>query len=135
MNSTRKSCVFRKPKGVQGEKELLDNTIPKSTRDSTKWALKIFHEWQMGRQNQDAKLEQCCFAFDCNKVQNLDTSITQMNGETLNFWLAKFIQEVCKVNGERYPSRTLYAMVCGLNRHLQEECEVPVSILDKNETR
>ena len=85
----------------------------------------------MGRQNQDAKLEHCSFAFDCNKMQNLDTSITQMNGETLNFWLGKFIQEVCKPNGER----TLYAIACCLNRHLQEECEVPVSILDKNETR
>jgi hypothetical protein len=135
MNSTKTTRVFRKPKGVEDEKVLLESTIPKSTRDSTKWTSKIFHEWQMGRRNQDAKLEHCSFAFDCNKVQNLDTSITQMNGETLNFWLGKFIQEVCKTNGERYPGRTLYAIACGLNRHLQEECEVPVSILDKNETR
>jgi hypothetical protein len=60
---------------------------------------------------------------------------TQMNGETPNLWLGKFIREVCKPNGERYPGRTLYAIACGLNRHLQEACEVPLSILDKNETR
>jgi hypothetical protein len=104
--------VFRKPKGVEDEKELLESTIPKSTRDSTKWASKIFHEWQMERQNQDAKLEHCSFAFYCNKVQNLDTSITQMNGETLNFWLGKFIQEVCKPNGERYPSTENLVCYC-----------------------
>ena len=89
----------------------------------------------MGRQNQDAKLEHGAFAFDCKKVHNLDTNITQMNGETPNFWLGKFNQEVCKPNGERYPGRTVYAIACGLNRHLQEEREVPVSILDRNETR
>ena len=88
-----------------------------------------------GRQNQDTKLEHCSFAFDCNKVQNLDTSITQMNGETPNFWLGKFIQEVCKPNGEHTLAEPMYAIACGLNRHLQEACEVPVSILDKNETR
>ena len=89
----------------------------------------------MGRQNQEAKLEHCSFAFDCKKVQNLDTSNTQMNRETLYFWLGMFIQEVCKPNGERYPGRTVYAIACGLNRHLQEAREVPVSILDRNETR
>jgi hypothetical protein len=46
MNSTKTTLVFRKPKGVEDEKKLLDSTIPKSTRHSTKWASKIFHEWQ-----------------------------------------------------------------------------------------
>lgn len=135
MDSTKTTRAFRKPKGVEDEKELLDSAIPKSTRHSTKWALKMFCEWQMARENQDPKLESCSFAFDCNKVQQLDVGITEMSAETLNFWLAKFIQEICKANGERYPPRTLYSIACGLNRHLQEECEAPVSILDKNEMR
>jgi hypothetical protein len=49
MNSTTR--VFLKLKGVEDEKELLD--IPKSTWHSPKWASKIFHEWQMRRQNRD----------------------------------------------------------------------------------
>ena len=70
-------------------------------------------------------------------MQNLDTNIVNMMTETLiqNFWLSRFIQEVVKANGERYPARTLYDIVCELNRYLQEESDLPVSILDKNETR
>ena len=89
----------------------------------------------MTRTNKDARLESCSFSFDCQKVQNLDTKIVNMTTETLNFWLSRFIQEVVKANGERYPARTLYGIVCGLNRYLQEESDLPVSILDKNETR
>ncbi len=89
----------------------------------------------MTRANKDARLESCAFSFDCQKVQNLDTNIVNMTTETLNFWLWRFIQEVVKANGERYHARTLYGIVCGLNRYLQEESDLPVSILDKNETR
>ncbi len=91
----------------------------------------------MTRENKDASLESCSFSFDCQKVQNLDTNIVNKATETLNFWLSRFIQEVVKANGERYPARTLYGhgIVCGLTRYLQEESDLPVSILDKNETR
>ena len=40
---------------------------------------------------------------------------------TLCFWLAKFIEEVCKQNGERYPARALYSVVCGPQRYLETE--------------
>jgi hypothetical protein len=89
----------------------------------------------MTRGNKDASLDSCSFSFDCQKVQNLDTNIVNMTTETLNFWLSRFIQEVVKANRELYPARTLYGIVCGLNRYLQEESDLPVSILDKNETR
>ncbi len=89
----------------------------------------------MTRGNKDASLERCSFSFDCQKVQNLDTNIVNMTTGSLNFWLSRFIQEVVKANGERYPTRTLYGIVCGLKRYLQEESDLPVSILDKNETR
>ncbi len=89
----------------------------------------------MTRGNKDASLESCSFSFDCQKVQNLDTNIVNMTTGSLNFWLSRFIQEVVKANGERYPARTLYGIVCGLKRYLQEESDLPVSILDKNETR
>ncbi len=89
----------------------------------------------MTRGNKDASLESCSFSFDCQKVQNLDTNIVNMTTGSLNFWLSRFIQEVVKANGERYPARTSYGIVCGLKRYLQEESDLPVSILDKNETR
>lgn len=54
------------------------------------------------------------------KVQCLDINITGMAAESC-FWLTKFTEEVCKQNGESYPVRTLYSVVCGLQWHLETE--------------
>ena len=40
---------FRCPKTGDEESKLLQGSIPKSTAYKTKWAIKIFHEWQMNR--------------------------------------------------------------------------------------
>ena len=111
---------FRPPKSEQEEKQILEGCIPKSTRSSTKWAFKIFSEWQIARVNKDPCIEQRSFKIDIDKVQTLDTNIANMSAETLNFWLTKFVQEVGKINGERYPGRSLYMIVAGLQRHLGE---------------
>ena len=65
-----------------------------------------------GRANQDASLESCSFTLDMAKIQRLDTNIvSNMSAESLNLWLAKFIQEICKGNGQRCRGRTLYSMI------------------------
>ena len=33
--------------------------------------------------------------------QNPDTNIVNMTADSLNFWLTKFVEEVCKEDGER----------------------------------
>ena len=114
---------FRPPKSEQEEKEILEECIPKSTRSCTKWAFKLFSEWQIARVNKDPCIEQRSFKIDIEKVQTLDTNIANMGAETLNFWLTKFVQEVVKVNGERYPGRSLYTIAAGLQRHLGEKSD------------
>ena len=42
------------------------------------------------------------------------------NYAKLNFWLSKFVCEVTKQNGERYPPNSLYLLICTINRHLSE---------------
>ena len=39
-----------------------------------------------------------------------------MNAKSLKYWLSKFVQAVVNTSGGRYPSRTLYSIVCGLKR-------------------
>ena len=68
----------------------------------------------MSRANKDASLESCSFTFDMAKIQRLDKNVVNMSAESLNLRLAKFIEEVCKGNVQRYPGRTLYSMVCYL---------------------
>ena len=53
----------------------------------------------------------------------------------LNYWLSKFVQEVANSEGKVYPARTLYGIVCGIRRHLEEtvgsEALNPLDALDK----
>ena len=43
-----------------------------------------------------------------------------MDANTLNYWLSKFFQEVANSKGKVYPARTLYEIICGIPRHLEE---------------
>ena len=52
-------------------------------------------KWQ-GKQ--DASLESCSFTLEMAKIQRLDANIVNMSADSLNLWLSKFIQEVCKGN-------------------------------------
>ena len=38
---------------------------------------------------------------------------------TLNDWLAKAVMKVAEESSERYSSRTVYGIECGLKRHLE----------------
>ena len=126
--------VFRKAKNVQEERELFEKCVPKSTRNVNKWSYKIFSEWQRQRENKDPSQEQCSFTFEPEKIQCLETNIVHMSPESLNLWLTKFVQEVCKPDGQRYPARTLYNIVCGLQRHLLDS-NGQNSLFDNNEVR
>ena len=97
---------FCSPKTREQEAKLLQGSIPKSTAYKTKWAIKIFHEWQISR--------------DLYKVQSLSTDLANIDANTLNYWLSKFLQEVANSEGKVYPVRTLYEIIAGILRHLEE---------------
>ena len=63
------------------------------------------------KQNKNSAIESCALTTVKSKVQRLDTAIANMTAESLKFWLIKFVQEMCKQNGERHPSRSLYSIV------------------------
>ena len=54
------------------------------------------------------------------KVQSLSTDLANVDANTLNYWLSKFVQEVANSIGNVYPARTLNEIVCGIRRHLEE---------------
>ena len=54
------------------------------------------------------------------KVQSLSTDLANMDGNTLNYWLSKFVQEVANSKGKVYLARTLNEIICGIRRHLEE---------------
>ena len=114
---------FRSPKTWEEESKLLKGSIRKSTAYKTKWAIKIFHEWQINRKVKVPVLD-AGGAFkdygDLSKVQSLSTDLANMDANALNYWLSKFVQEVANSEGKVYPARTLHEIICGIRRHLEE---------------
>lgn len=128
--------VFRKSKSASEEQAFLQKSVPSSTRYVTKWSFKVFASWQTTRSNKNPVLEEIGFKADVNKIQSLETNIVNMTADSLNFWLTKFVQEICKEDGQRYPPRSLHSIICGLQRHLDEgNGSEAVRLLDKEDRR
>ena len=53
--------------------------------------------------------------LESTNVEDLSVPLEHMSADSLNFWLCKFICEVAKKTGERYPPKTMYLLVCGIN--------------------
>ena len=91
-------------KSKEEETSLVSEATPKATQYNTKWGRKVFEEWQQQRQNTCAMLEVVGVAdLKCDDVQDLTVPLEHISPNTLNFWLSKFVCEVAKQNGERYP--------------------------------
>ena len=56
-----------------------------------------------------------------HKINPVSCEMEDMDAISLNFWLTKFVMEVAKDSGERYPPKTVYRIVCGLNRHFGDK--------------
>ena len=110
---------FRSPKSEEEETSLLSEATPKATQYNTKWGRKVFEKWQQRQQNKCSMLKIVGVAgLKCEDVE--DVTLKHMSPTMLNFWLSKFVYEVAKQNGERYPPNSLYLLICAINRHLSE---------------
>ena len=72
--------------------------------------------------------------LESTDVEDLSVSLEHMSAKSLNFWLCKFICEVAMQSGERYPPKTLYLFVYGINRHLRNvQGEMAFNILESSD--
>ena len=78
--------------------------------------VEVFKEWQYYR----ATKGETSNKLDDN-VQTVDTPFQEMNGESMAYWLGKFVQEVVQRDGQKYPPHSLYGIVAGLKRYLDEK--------------
>ena len=102
---------FRVPKTSSEETGLVNDTVPPSTKYKNKWAVNIFAEWQSLREVKVPVLD-CGGVFkdyELHKVCALSADIAAMDVLSLNYWLSKFVMEVAKKSGERYPPKSVYA--------------------------
>ena len=105
---------FREPKTVYEDRELVEKAIPSSTKYKNKWAVTIFGEWQISRLVIAPVLDPGGLfkGYDLHKGAQLSSSIEEMDAVTLIYWHSKFVMEVAKKSGDRYPLKTVYRIVC-----------------------
>ena len=105
---------FREPKTVYEDRELVEKATPSSTKYKNKWAVTIFGEWQISRSVIVLVLDPGgpFRGYDLHKGAQLSSSIEEMDEVTLIYWHSKFVMEVAKKSGERYPPKTVYRIVC-----------------------
>ena len=132
MNSGSKDGrSFREARTSTEEAEALQKAIPCSTRYKNKWAVDVFKEWQYYRATKSQTSDEVN-----DNLQSVGTPFEEMNSESMSYWLGKFIQEVVKKDGERYPPRSLYGLVAALKRHLdQKNGSLALNPLDKSDRR
>ena len=114
---------FRFPKTSSQENVLVNDAVPASTKYKNKWAVSIFAEWQRLREVKVPVLD-CGGLFkdyDLHKVTALSSDIAGMDALSLSYWLSKFVMEVAKKSGGRYPPKTVYGIVCSFKRYLEEK--------------
>ena len=99
--------------------------VPKNTLQMTKWSVSNFQLWLRNR-NKMVSLE----SKKC--PENL---LEEKDPELLTKWLGMFVAETLKVNGEPYPPKTLYKLLCSLLRHARSEDPTFPNFLDKSDVR
>ena len=95
------------PKTEGQEKKDLEECIPKATRNATKWAFRVFSSG--GYQGTTMTLHKSLQGRLTAKIQSLDLNIADMNVESLNFWLKRFVQDIVKADGSLYVPRKEFA--------------------------
>ena len=58
--------------------------------------------------------------YDVHRVQSPEEKLEDLDSLSLNYWLTKSVQEVANENSGRYPSQSLYGIVSGLKRQLED---------------
>ncbi|CAB4042300.1 Hypothetical predicted protein, partial [Paramuricea clavata] len=132
MASSCKKRRFRDPQRAERSIDNVRNAIPQTTRYKNRWGVRIFENWQSGRENKAVMCESNPFSLDLQNLQNLETELCSMTARTLNFWLIKFVQEVCDKDGKPSPGRTVYQIICSLKRHLDENGRAEANMLNAN---
>ena len=119
---------FRRPNYADEEAAWLEETTPQNTRHSTKWRVKIFKKWDSAPSNKVAANES--LGFDYEEVDEVVEYLT------VDLWMTKFVGEIDNRSGGRYPQRSLYQIVCEINRDVYSvNGEEGVNMLAKGDQR
>ena len=102
---------FAKPVTSKQLAELCDTAVPSNTKLTTEWGIRLWKEWASSRGATSAP-SQTTSEEKAENVLPVTTPLIDLPPKDLTYWLGKFVLEVRKKNGDKYPPKTLYALVC-----------------------
>ena len=120
----RKTVVerFRKPVTDQEMSTLSKGYVPANTKKNNGWAVRVFNEWRAQR-NQSIQEEKCPSDL-----------LEKPNVSKLNYWLARFVAEVRRQDGNPYPPQTIHQLLAALQRVVLEKDPTIPKICNRKET-
>ena len=112
---------FRAPISSDECRRFEDSWVSDASRRKWNWVLNIFEEWRETRNEAVLKVEN-----SGEPVPN--QRIDEMSDEDLDFFLGRFVAEVRKEDGQEYPGKTIYEMICSLQCYLRFQRKGPLVI-------
>lgn len=106
--------------------DLNKSVIPKKTMQRDNWAFNALKDWQVQRDVLPDELYK----------EAMEKQLQLWTESELNYWIPKFLYEVRKKNGLRYPASSLISLVSGLQHKINQldsnRCE---NFFEKNVSR
>ena len=81
-----------------------------STEEKIQWAVNLFKEWKDARNKAAPSL----------KLSPILVELSEMTKDEINYTVSRFIMEICKKNGEKYPGCSLKQIVLCLQFYLNK---------------
>ena len=100
---------FTQPVSDADELQVRAGALPENTKATTDWGIRVWGEWASSR-----------VASERDGVVAVTTPLLEMPPADLAYWMGKFVLEVRKNNGQEYPPKSIYALVCCFKRYYEQ---------------
>ena len=87
-------------------------SFAKTTENKCLWAVRLFNTWKLDRNERVIR-------DPALNISPIKTELLEMTKDELCYVLSRFILEVRKVNGDEYPSETLYEIIIFIQLYLE----------------
>ena len=91
--------------------ELKQEQLKKRTFSKVQWAVNAFQDWRSAQMESPDTFDVRIYETDLERIELLEK-------DSFEFSMCKFIAEVRKLDGSKYPGSTLYQLVVSIQKHL-----------------
>ena len=97
---------FAQPVRDTDELQARAGALPENTKATTDWGIRVWGEWTSR-----------IVTSERDGVVAVTTSLLGMPPADLAYWMGKFVLEVRMKDGQEYPPKSIYALVCYYEQH------------------